>query len=179
MSTEHKAPLPWRRHLLLFGLALLGVLLLTAGNFLPAAIGGERGEAKEEQDTLSSEAEVTREYARMLSAEIEALCAAAIGNNEVRAVVSLKGGFQYIYATDREEKQSESGSQVSSHYVTTGSGSSESAVLLTGEPPQISGIGVVCCMSGGGITKNELVSLLSAAYGVGTNKIYIVDSSGK
>ena len=63
--------------------------------------------------------------------------------------------------------------------MTAGSGSSESPIYLSVKPPGIAGIGVVCDGGGDASVRRELISLLSAAYGVGTNKIYVTASSAR
>jgi stage III sporulation protein AG len=171
MSQKEKTPLTWGRRLLLGGIALLGVALLLIGS-LPT-IGQDKGElharsaAQEKTEQREEQA-----YAEILAEQIEALCVAACGSDDVYAVVSLQDGYAYRYATDSELRTGQENEQSSQSYVTVGSGSNQSPVLIASTPPQIAGIGVVC--RGGDCSRNELVSLLSAAFGVGANRIYVV-----
>ena len=78
------------------------------------------------------------------------------------------GGFEYVYATDIKNGVSDS-----VQYIIIGSGNDEKLVYLTEKVPRISGIGVVCSGGGDISIQNELISLLSAAFDVPSNKIYV------
>ena len=84
-------------------------------------------------------------------------------------VVALEGGFSYVYATN---KKTTSGGETLS-YVTVGSGDRESLVYLSEKAPAILGIGVVCAGGMDPTVRREVTALLSAAFGVGSNKIYV------
>jgi stage III sporulation protein AG len=86
-------------------------------------------------------------------------------------MVTLAGGFEYVYATDR--KTAAGGESIS--YVTVGSGSGESLVYITEKPPAIVGVGVVCTGGTDPTVRQEITALLSAALGIGSNKIYVTE----
>ena len=100
---------------------------------------------------------------------METLCRRVSGVGGVTAIVTLDGGFSYEYATDK--KVTVGGESTS--YITVGSGSDKSLVFITERPPTIVGIGVVCEGGNDPTVRREVVSLLSAAFGVGSNKIYV------
>jgi hypothetical protein len=100
---------------------------------------------------------------------MEAICADVAGVGEVDVVVTLEGGFSYVYATDK--KTNVGGESLT--YVTVGSGDRESLVYLSEKAPAILGIGVVCTGGMDPTVRREVTSLLSAAFGVGSNKIYV------
>ena len=79
-----------------------------------------------------------------------------------------------MYASD---KQSTSGGYKNST-VLVGSGNSEGAVLVRYENPSISGIGIVLSCKESEKVKNDIISLVSSAYNVGTNKIHVVFGKG-
>ena len=108
-------------------------------------------------------------FRQALEDRMAAICAQVSGAGEVQVIVSLQGGFEYVYAYD--EKVSASGT--SRVYVTIGSGSSQRLVFLTEKAPAITGIGVVCTGGSDPTVRQEITSLLSAAFGIGTNKIYV------
>ena len=141
----------------------LGAVLLLVGN-----------RAGKDTDTGSSDPPVTstrtaEEYRAELESRMEAICADVAGVGEVDVVVTLEGGFSYVYATDR--KTNVGGESLS--YVTVGSGDRESLVYLSEKAPAIVGIGVVCTGGMDPTVRREVTSLLSAAFGVGSNKIYV------
>jgi stage III sporulation protein AG len=141
----------------------LGAVLLLVGN-----------RAGKDTDTGSSDPPVTsartaEEYRAELEARMEAICADVAGVGEVDVVVTLEGGFSYVYATDK--KTNVGGESLT--YVTVGSGDRESLVYLSEKAPAILGIGVVCTGGMDPTVRREVTSLLSAAFGVGSNKIYV------
>lgn len=144
---------------------LLGVLLLFIGN--------RTGKADADPAPVLPETpEVTRsaeEYRTDLEVRMEAICAQVAGVGTVDVVVTLEGGYEYVYATDVKIV---SGSETRT-YITVGSGNSETLVYITERAPAITGIGVVCTGGMDAGVRREVTSLLSAAFGVGSNKIYV------
>ena len=109
------------------------------------------------------------QYARRVEDEIERICGGVAGGCTVEAVVSLEGGYRAVYATDSQS----SSSGYKNSMVLIGSGSSEEAVLVCYENPKISGIGIVLSCREDRTLQNNIVSLVSSAFSVGTNKIYV------
>lgn len=154
------------KKLLLFGaIALAGIIILAMGKF----------NTKEEAGDAAAIAELDPDaYSETLEKEIEQLCKSIVGDCEVHTVVSLDGGFRSVYASDR---QSTSGGYKNST-VLVGSGSSEGAVLVRYENPEISGIGIVLSCKESEKVKNDIISLVSSAYNVRSNKIHVVFGKG-
>ena len=145
-------------------LLAVGALLLLLGNRGGKDASPTMPDGPTEVDTPSVE-----EYRAELESRMEAICSRVAGVGQVEVVVTLDGGFSYVYATDK--KTTSGGETVS--YVTVGSGSGESLVYLTEKPPAIVGIGVVCTGGMDATVRREVTALLSAAFGVGSNKIYV------
>ena len=150
----------------IIGIAV-GVILLLIGNH---AVGEKEKDDNvmppEGQRTLSME-----EYREALEERMAFICSQVAGVGEVNVIVSLEGGYEYVYAYD--EKYTASGQ--STAYIVIGSGSGESLVYLTERVPTITGIGVVCTGGQDAGVRREVTSLLSAAFGVGANKIYVTE----
>lgn len=104
---------------------------------------GVKSAAEPEQDWQT--------YITALEEKAAALCSRVEGVQEVTVAISLAQGVEYVY-TDTDARET---------------------LLLTERPPRISGIGVVCTGGEDPVTVEKLVSLLSAAFGVGANRIYI------
>lgn len=151
MKEKFKLPTGRGRYLLIGVGLLLGVLLLVAGNF-----SAERS-SKTEAEPFSAE-----EYCEILETRLSELLSSVEGAGEVRVMVSLEGGYQRVYEKDGEGVP-----------VTVGSGSSESAVLVSESTPAIGGVGVVCQGAKSERVKNEIVALISATLGIGVHKIYV------
>lgn len=143
----------------------LGVILLIFGSRV-----GEREENL--SPNMSPSGAVTRtidEYRADLEARMENICAQVAGVGAVEVVVTLEGGFEYVYAYDI--KSTVGGESTS--YITIGSGDNESLVYITERAPAVTGIGVVCTGGMDAAVRREVTALLSAAFGVGSNKIYV------
>ena len=154
-----------KKLLIIVIIALIGVLLLMSG-------GGK--DKNNVQSTAESDAtQQLREYTESLRRDIEKLCEQVGGVSDVTVAVSLECGFEYVYATDSKNDTDSYGSQTQIKYITVGNGSSESAVYITEKLPRIGGIGVVCRGGSDPAIVKRLTSLLSAAYNIGSNKIYI------
>ena len=153
-----------RRFLLFGAIALAGIIILAMG----------RLNTKEENADTSVMNELDpAAYSENIEKEIEKLCKSIVGDCTVHAVVSLDGGYRSVYASD---KQSTSGGYKNST-VLVGNGNSEGAVLVRYENPQISGIGIVLSCKESERIKNDIIALVSAAFSVGTNKIYVAFGS--
>ena len=161
MEEHHKLTL-WRSAgqrlpraaLPLFGIVLGIVLLMTAG------MGGS-GESVEKTAVNDAQTEV---YVETLERKIEDFCAEVEGVGRVSVTVSLESGWRRVYGK-------ENGS-----YLSVASLGGGNTVCLSEEPPVIGGIAVVCDGGGDPAVRLRLVNLLRAAYGIGSNKIYIAPS---
>ena len=152
-----------KRLYLLFLCAAVGIFLLIF------ASGEWNSKEKEEQISASVMHGEPSEYAAEVEAQVITICSRVEGAGQVSAVVTLKGGYRTVYASDSQS----SSSGYKSNTVLIGSGSSEQAIPIGYENPQIAGIGIVCtgadCME----VRQEILSLISAAFDIPTNKIYI------
>jgi stage III sporulation protein AG len=143
---------------------LLGVLLLFFGNRAGQDTSDPTPNTPPEMSTPSAEA-----YRAELESRVKTLCSRVAGVGEVEVMITLAGGFEYVYATDTRT----AAGGVTTTYVTVGSGSSESLVYIAEKPPAIVGVGVVCVGGADPTVRQEITSLLSAALGIGSNKIYV------
>lgn len=154
-----------KKILIVAAIAVVAILLLLWG--------GKDNTAKT-PGTAESDATVQlEEYREQLCRDIAKLCEKVGGVSDVTVAVSLECGFEYVYATDHKSDSSAYGDQIQIKYITVGNGSSESAVYITEKLPRIGGIGVVCRGGSNPDTVKRLTSLLSAAYNIGSNKIYV------
>jgi hypothetical protein len=112
------------------------------------------------------------DYKTALEEEIEALCSTVSGIGYVKAVTFFDEMGSSIYAQNSQSGNSQSKNE----YVIIGSGSSSHALYLGESLPKLSGIGVVCNTGGSISRRNELIALLSAAYGIPMTRIYVTES---
>ena len=143
----------------------VGVLLLVFGN----RIGKHENTVTPDTPPGGAVTRTTEEYRADLESRMESICAQVAGVGAVDVIVTLEGGFEYVYAYDI--KSTVGGESTS--YITIGSGDNESLVYITERAPAITGIGVVCSGGMDAAVRREVTALLSAAFGVGSNKIYV------
>ena len=103
---------------------------------------------------------------------MEALCNRVDGVRSTYAVVSLKGGYRAIYATDSQMGSTSSKNAT----VIIGSGSSEKALLIGYENPEIAGIGIVCAGGDDYTVQKNIISIISSAFDISSNKIFVSGS---
>lgn len=146
------------RLLLLFGGAVLGVLLLLLG-------GGafERAETVETPPLLREDANDLATHRASLEKEVADLCAAVHGVSSVKAMITLGSGCRIVYETDAKGDP-----------ITVGNGSNESVVYQTVKPPEIIGVGVVCKGGNDPQIQRQLIDLLSTALGISANRVTVV-----
>ena len=140
----------------------VGILLLILGSM---GFGGGEGNG-ESEEPLAPDASA---YARQVEEEIVRICSCVRGAGTVRVAVTLKGGYRAVYATDSQN----SGGGYKNSTVLVGSGSSEGAVLICYENPEIGGIGIVCRGASDPSVRDAIISLVSAAFDVKSNKIFV------
>lgn len=147
---------------LLLSLAIAGALIIVFAS----------GDKSEENVSESIEELDPTAYAESIEERVEELCNRVDGVSGAYAVVTLKGGYQAIYAVDSQSGSSASKNQT----VVIGSGSSEQAILEGYRYPEIAGIGIVCRGGDSYEVKNKIVSLVSSAFDLSANKIFVVGS---
>lgn len=153
--------------LLLLG-AALGLFLLLYGGYAEKAGTSDT----KETELLAEQSMDADKYAEDAERRIAELCQRVRGAGEVHVSVTLGCGYTAVYAQNSQS----SASGYKNEFVLTGSGSSEKPLLVGYSVPQISGIGIVCTGGGNSSVRQEIISLVSAAYGVSSNKIYVTES---
>ena len=125
------------------------LLLLLLGGLCLLLLGGQE---VEEAPTFDSEA-----YRAALTAEVTALCREVSGVGETSVLLTLEAGERLVYAEDGDG------------YVTVGG----EGLLVERRPPRVLGVAVVCTGGDDPAVRERLTALLSAALGVGTNRVEI------
>ena len=115
------------------------------------------------------------QYERRMEEKIAELCSEVKGVKNVKVSIYFNSGFESVYAFDEENRSSSGGINSEKKYVTLGSGNDESLVCLYERMPQISGIAIVCMGGSDPIISSELINLISSAFEVPKNKIYVTE----
>lgn len=130
---------------------------------------------KSSQSVSKSDFDRVYEYELQVETKIKELCSKINGISEVNVSVYLDSGFETVYAYNEENKATSNGVNSEKKYVTIGSGDNEAMVCLYERMPNICGIAIVCKGGSNPIAANEIINLISSAFGVPKNKIYITE----
>ena len=155
-----------QKMMLLGACGALGVFLVLFGSS-----GGDGQKDVPETAYVSQEYDAQK-YAENLEERVRELCSRVSGAGQVSVFVSLKGGYRTVYAFDTQSNSSGYKSEI----VLSGSGADKSAIICAYENPEIAGIGVVCEGGGDAYVRRQIISLVSAALDVSTNKIFVASS---
>ena len=142
----------------------IGIFLIVGGD----VFGGQENESDVGENSESlPDANV---YESELENKIVKLCSGVRGVKNVQVVVTLSGGYNAVYA---QNSQYSSGGYRNEFVM---SGSSKKEPLLIGyTTPEVSGVGIICKGGGDEYIRYEIISLVSAALGINTNKIYVAE----
>lgn len=162
MKNENQNKKNNQKIIFIFLLAAIGVFLLLLG-----AYGKNQSKEPSAEDSMNAE-----EYALSVEKNISELCEKINGVSDVHTVVTLGGGYNTVYAQNSQSNSS----GYKNEFVLTGSGASESAILVGYSTPQVSGVGIVCRGGGDPHIRSEIISLISATFGVSSNKIYVTEA---
>ncbi len=146
------------------------IIVLLAGG---ASKSGGSGEPKLASSEQSRELEA---YVSALEEKIKELCEACNGVSKVSVMLTLDGGFEYVYATNTEYSDNSYGNSRTEEYFVIGQGSNQQCVLLRQKLPVIAGVGIVCKGASDDVVKHELTLLISSTLNIGVNKIYITSA---
>ena len=150
--------------------AVIAVLCVAAGLFLMLYNGGDESK-KNAEDTYSGfESGNPEEYARFVESKVKEICSGIDGVGNVSVAVTLSGGYRAVYAQNSQNTSSGYKNEV----VLMGSGSTEKALIVGYEYPQIGGIGIVCDGGSSSVIRSRIISLVSSAFDISTNKIEVV-----
>lgn len=152
-------------------LALIFAILGAAVGILLFLWGSLGSQSREEDISLSDTDEISA-YCAYLERQAVRLCESVEGVSGVTVAITLEGGFEQIYAADRTT----TANSQSLEHVKLGSGSSAALCAVSVSTPSVAGIGVTCIGGGNESVRAELTSLLCAAFGVRSNKIYITEA---
>ena len=149
---------------------LIIIVLLILGLLLLIFPGGSFS-----KNTSQSDEERLKKYVDELEKKIESLCSNVQGVSNVSVSVYLDSGFETVYAYNEQNKETSNGINSEKKYVTVGSGNDESMVCIVEKMPNICGIAIVCKGGGNPLVANQLINLISSAYNIPKNKIYVAE----
>ena len=157
-----------KKYLKILLISLVGAL----GILLIAGSDGAFLANKQSVDEPIVEAPSASDYEKEIEKKVMHLCSVTRGVGKAYAVVMLDGEYTAVYAQDSQT----SGNGYRNEFVLVGGGTNQSALLIGYKPPDIVGIGIICEGGGDEYVKLELISLVSATFGISPSKIYVASA---
>ena len=152
-----------KKTLILILIGILGLVLILWGTF---------GEKEEKEILKNTEENIgTLAYIERLEHKISNITEQITGSSNVRVIVNVSSGTEYIYVSN--EKLSENSSSKEYITVRTENGGDE-LMLLKEIYPDVTGVSVACRGGDDPLIQAKLISVISTSLGVSSNRICIV-----
>ena len=154
-----------QKGLLLASLAALGVLLVVLGIF-----SEKKNEETSVQKNISGNSE-TLEYITRLENKISNITEQITGSDDVKVIVSVSSGTEYVYVSNEELDENYSAKE----YITVrGENGADTLILLKEIYPDVTGVSVACRGGDDPVVQAKLIRVISTSLGVSSNRICIV-----
>ena len=154
-----------KKSLILTLVGIIGLMLIIFGTF------GEKKDEKDDVSKNSKENVSTMEYIQALENKIGNIAEQITGSGNVRVIVSVSSGTEYIYVSN--EKLGENSSSKEYITVRTESGADE-LILFKEIYPEVTGVSVACKGGDSPEIQAKLIAVISTSLNVGSNRICIV-----
>ena len=154
-----------KKTILLAVIGRIGILLVIIGTV------GEKKKESTASENLSSKNPSTLEYIEGLENKLRTITEQITGSNDVKVIVSISSGTEYVYVSNEEFDENYSAKE----YITvrTENGSDE-LILLKEVYPQVTGVSVACRGGDDPEVQAKLIRVISTAFGITSNRICIV-----
>ena len=154
-----------KKSLILAIAGIVGLLLILFGTF------GEKKDESEEISKNTKENISTLEYIEHLENKIGNIAEQITGSGNVRVIVSVSSGTEYIYVSN--EKQGEN--SFSKEYITVRTENGADELILFKEIyPQVTGVSIACKGGDSAEIQAKLIAVISTSLNIGSNRICIV-----
>ena len=154
-----------KKSLILTLAGIIGLMLIIFGTF------GEKKDENADVSKNSQEKVSTLEYIQALENKIGNIAEQITGSGNVRVIVSVSSGTEYIYVSN--EKLGENSSSKEYITVRTESGADE-LILFKEIYPEVTGVSVACKGGDSPEIQAKLIAVISTSLNVGSNRICIV-----
>jgi hypothetical protein len=112
-------------------------------------------------------------YTEILEKKIAELCRGVSGVQNVKVLLTLESGNEYVYAQNSDTHEDGTVHNATRDYLIINSGGDEKTVLIKEIYPKIRGIAVVCTNGDDVRVQKKIIDLLAAALGVNSNRICV------
>ncbi len=150
---------------LLAVLAVIGVILVIFGIF------SENDESASAGEKNISQNFETLEYITKLENKISNITEQITGSDDVKVIVSVSSGTEYVYVSNEELDENYSAKE----YITVRTeNGADTLILLKEIYPDVTGVSVACRGGDDPAIQMKLIRVISTALGVSSNRICIV-----
>ncbi len=149
-----------KKPLLILIVGLVGMLCLLLS-------GGSNKTEKKDAPLDLTEAQET------VTRQLEALLKTVDGVGKVKVYVTVERLQANVYAVNSEQTSEPDRAERSEKYVLTETGNDTQGLVLYTVTPLIRGVAVCCEGGGSGVVRQEVTKLVSAALGIGANRIWV------
>lgn len=156
----------------LFIIGVIGILLIFASSF----ISGE-----DKPSVKSEEVFDATHYAAQLEKSVKKTVQSITGTRDVTVFITLEGGPRYTYGQDSKQKNEDSEKENNreselSYIIVTDSDGNEKALSVYETYPEVRGVTVV--YSGSAAHTEKIESAVTAALGITSKRISIINKGG-
>lgn len=155
-----------KKVLLIIFVGIFGMLLL-----LFSETGGDKLKNTDRNENYPFGAPAEKE----LEERLEGLLRGVSGVGRVKVLITFDGTWENVYATDGEKRDSSEKDE----YVTVKENGSEKGLIIRSVRPDIKGVGVTCEGADSAAVRESVTSLISAALGIPSNRIYVARATSK
>ncbi len=145
--------------------AAAGIILLFLGSF--------GSSSSDKKISFDDSEKVLSSYTSLLEEKIKNLCMSIDGITSANILLTLENGSEYVYAQNSTNSTDGTRTQQTFDYVLTKKGSDNVTIPVTGIYPNVRGVAVVCTGGDSPSVQSKIISLLSAALGIPSNKISV------
>lgn len=157
-----------KKNLFIIVIGVLGIILL----FVSEMTGKDVSEKNEQDDNVTIE-----QLQLQTEKKLTELISSIDGAGQTKVMISLDSDGENSFAIDKsfDKSVNERSTEISNdeNYVVINRGSGSEGLKIKTVAPCIRGVAVVCEGGGDSVVKREITETVSAALGIGREKIYI------
>ena len=157
---------------IIVAVGVIGAALILISTFIPS-------KSKSTSDSKASKTD-GQSYTVALEEQLTGLVSRITGNKEVSVFLTLEGGSQYIYASEKKETSEKNAetqkSTAEEKFVIVKNGSDEEPVLIAEISPKIKGVVVVC--AGTEQMKSAVKEAVTTALNLPSMKVCVLTING-
>lgn len=105
--------------------------------------------------------------------DAEALLRTVDGVGKVKVYLTIESLEKNEYAINTDETEKDDSKQKKDEYVLVDRGNENGGLLIRNCQPTVRGVAVSCEGGGSSIVRNEVIKLMCAAFGIGSNKVWV------